>query len=214
MEVAHNTNTHVTYGVCFGNDSQDGNLFLDQLKAARGYAMHPCLSLLLATNLFLTHLEGLVDELFHDFEPLPTAIGTEHYRGRFAGIKPRENFDKLPRRLTALADASAILSLGLSAMTDLFNFLNRQLEDFKGVGAGFRVEEDLRAQLALKRSKLEGMGWNNKATKEAVQAQVQLVCWLVIFQLSSNFEMHSARFVYDCISICIQSPTYCLPTQY
>ncbi|KAF2797117.1 hypothetical protein K505DRAFT_322826 [Melanomma pulvis-pyrius CBS 109.77] len=175
VEIAHNTNTNVTYGVCFGLCSETGNLFLDRLMAARGYAIHPCLALLLVTDLMLTDVRDFEEKMTDDFEPLIMAIGTESYRWISPVVAPVKDFAEIPRRLATLADAGASMTCAISMLTITFEFLGRALEDFKGFGAGCRVEEGLKAHLSFTRSKVKRMEWNNQQLKESAQAQVQLV---------------------------------------
>jgi hypothetical protein len=173
LAVSHDRSANSTYGICFGIDTNNIDAFLKKLNVTKEHAYQPCLVPLLMTDMALTRLEDFSSQTYQDFLPVREAMGCNLYLNPSSKYTAPDLSD-MPRRLTALANASASNSASLSATGVVIDCLDKQLE-----GEQLHKNGDLtvkmRDYLTLMREVVNGTKRTNDYLKESVQAQVQMV---------------------------------------
>jgi hypothetical protein len=173
LAISHDLSTSNTYGICFGISTTNINAFLENLSATKEHAHQPFLVPILITDMALTGFEKFSSKTYDDFLPVREAMGCNLYFNPASKYRAPDLLE-MPRRLTALANASASNSASLLATGVVIDRLDGQLEEEQ-----LQKDEELivkmRDHLTLMREVVNGTKRQNDYLTESVQAQVQMV---------------------------------------
>ena len=178
--LTHNLTTTTTHAICFDIDADHAYRLVTLLEATRAQASSPLHAAFLLADIALADLELFSTSTYGDFVSVREAMGTNLYALNAFRVARSPDLSDMPRRLTALANATASNSSsfkGVSGILDAIETFSKSTErDSVEAGRCSRAEADVFIdRVAFMRQIVDSALRRNEYIKDSVQALVQMV---------------------------------------